>query len=227
MKRILSLTLIGLMAFSFNAFADQHGHAGKDSRDSDKKHMSEHGDRHEKMAKKKDSDKAYMRGHDKSDRKHAKPMIKKAVAVIAPTAGNKTHGVVYFKKVDDGIKVSGKIENISPGKHGFHVHQWGDITAEDGLSAGGHFNPADAPHAGPDDKHRHVGDLGNIEANDDSVAEFSFVDKHLSFYGKNAIIGRSLIVHAEKDDLESQPTGDAGPRIGMGVIGVADPKAEK
>ena len=122
------------------------------------------------------------------------------------------------------MKVWGTIEGLTPGDHGFHVHQYGDVSAADGTSAGGHFNPQSQPHAGPDDAHRHVGDLGNITANENGVAEISFIDNELSMEGKNSILGRGLIVHADADDLTSQPTGAAGPRVGMAVIGVANPK---
>ncbi|MBC2602464.1 superoxide dismutase family protein [Puniceicoccus vermicola] len=149
--------------------------------------------------------------------------VKLLVAVVTPTAGNDTSGTVYFAKSADGLKVWGTIKGLSPGNHGFHVHQYGDITAADGTSAGGHFNPHHQPHAGPDAKHRHVGDLGNITANKDGVAEFSFIDTKLSIQGANSILGRGLIVHQGADDLTSQPTGAAGPRVGMAVIGVANP----
>jgi len=164
------------------------------------------------------------KGHDHGDMKMkpADSKITKAIAVIYPTQGNSTLGTVTFTKVEEGIRVEGRIENLSPGKHGFHVHEYGDLSKIDGTSAGGHFNPKGKPHGGPDDMKRHIGDLGNIEANDDGVAEFSFIDKMLGFKGPSSIIGRGLIVHAGEDDLTSQPTGAAGARVGMAVIGVAN-----
>jgi len=154
---------------------------------------------------------------------HGMPDNKWAVAVIQATAGNDTSGYVLFEKTAEGVTVSGKIMNLSPGKHGFHVHQYGDLRKKDGTSAAGHFDPMDKPHGGPDDKLRHVGDLGNIEADENGVAEFSFVDEKLAFHGPASIIGRGLIVHAGEDDLTTQPTGAAGPRVGMAVIGYANP----
>ncbi|MFP6572139.1 MAG: superoxide dismutase family protein, partial [Vicinamibacterales bacterium] len=100
-------------------------------------------------------------------------------------------------------------------EHGFHVHQYGDCSASDGTSAGGHFNPHGADHAGPDAASRHVGDLGNSEATYDRV------DTQLAFEGESSIIGRGFIVHGGIDDLSSQPSGSAGPRIACGVIGIA------
>lgn len=162
-------------------------------------------------------------GHSHADDDKAEP-VTLLIAVIQPTEGYTASGVVFFKKVDDGVEVSGEIEGLKPGKHGFHVHQYGDISADDGTSAGGHFNPTGQPHASRTAEHRHVGDLGNITADENGVATFSFVDSELSMKGTDSIIGRGLIVHRDADDLTSQPTGAAGPRAGMAVIGVADPE---
>jgi len=149
------------------------------------------------------------------------------LAVIQPTEGFTASGMVIFEKVEEGVKVTGRIEGLRPGDHGFHVHQYGDISADDGTSAGGHFNPGGQPHASRESAHRHVGDLGNITADENGVAEFSFVDSELAMEGPDSIIGRGLIVHRDADDLTSQPTGAAGPRVGMAVIGVANPDAER
>lgn len=156
---------------------------------------------------------------------HSKDMSQttSAIAVIQATEGNETAGSVTFTKVEGGILVEGTITGLTPGKHGFHVHQYGDLRKNDGTSTGGHFNPTGHDHAGPHDAVRHVGDLGNIEANADGVATFSFVDKQLKFEGAASIIGRGLIVHAGEDDLSSQPTGAAGARVGMAIIGHTNP----
>jgi len=148
-------------------------------------------------------------------------MVDKAVAVVRPTQGNDTQGVVTFESVKNGIRVAGTIRNLSPGKHGFHVHEYGNLRQQDGTSAGGHFAPLGMPHGAPEDATRHVGDLGNIEANENGVAEFEFVDDRIQFHGPASIIGRGLIIHGGEDDLTSQPSGAAGPRVGMAVIGVA------
>ncbi len=147
--------------------------------------------------------------------------VVKAVAVLHPTAGNKVMGVVTFTKVEDGIKVVADIEGLTPGLHGFHVHQYGDCSAPNGDSAGGHFNPEGMPHGAPTSHERHVGDLGNVTADKDGKAHLEWVDKLMSFEGRDSIIGRGLIVHAMADDLVSQPAGNAGPRVACGVIGVA------
>jgi len=147
--------------------------------------------------------------------------VKKAAAVLHPTQGNNAKGTVYFSRTKNGIKVEADITGLSGGTHGFHIHEFGDCTAADGTSAGGHFNPENQPHAGPDQAKRHVGDLGNIEADNSENAHYERADTQLKFDGRDSIIGRGVIVHAGEDDLVSQPSGNAGPRVACGVIGVA------
>lgn len=144
------------------------------------------------------------------------------IAVVQPTQGNNTVGTVTFSKTSDGVRVVATITNLPPNSlHGFHIHQYGDCSAVDATSAGGHFNPHDRPHGGPTTAERHVGDLGNLASNDLGIAELDYVDETLSFSGIDSILGRGLVVHEQEDDLESQPVGNAGARIGCGVIGVA------
>lgn len=145
-----------------------------------------------------------------------------AVAVVHPTENGEATGSVTFTKVEDGFRVQGEFEGLQEGKHGFHIHQYGDCRAADGTSAGGHYNPADNPHAGPEAESRHVGDMGNLEADADGNATIDYVDSVIELNGPNGIIGHGVIIHGGEDDLESQPTGAAGPRMGCGVIGVAN-----
>jgi Cu-Zn family superoxide dismutase len=142
----------------------------------------------------------------------------KAVAVLKPAAGGTVAGSIGFAKVDGGVRVSGKITGLAPGSHGFHVHEKGDCSAADFTSAGGHFNPTGDPHAGPTEAKRHAGDMGNIEANKDGVAEVNYVDSKLSFDGASNVVGKGVIVHANADDLKTQPTGNAGGRVACGVV---------
>jgi Cu-Zn family superoxide dismutase len=154
--------------------------------------------------------------------------VERAIVVLQPTEGSKASGTVEFKKVADGVEITARVEGLDAnGKHGFHIHEFGDATSPDGTAMGGHFNPTGAPHAGPDADQRHVGDFGNLEADDNGVATYSRVDKHITFEGATSILGRGMIVHAGTDDLESQPTGDAGARIAQGIIAVDGPDEEK
>jgi len=153
--------------------------------------------------------------------------VTKAIAVLHPTQGSQVHGTITFTKEDRGIRVKGVIEGLTPGKHGFHVHEFGDCSSPDAKSAGAHFNPTGDPHAGPDIQHRHVGDLGNIEADNNGRAEIDVLDDMMRFQGPRGILGRGLIVHEKADDLKTQPSGDAGGRVACAVIGVAQGGEEK
>ncbi|MEM5788980.1 MAG: superoxide dismutase family protein [Syntrophobacteraceae bacterium] len=145
----------------------------------------------------------------------------KAIAVLNPTEGNKVKGYVSFERDGKGVRLIANVEGLTPGLHGFHIHEYGDCSSPDANSAGGHFNPTDMPHAGPTAEKRHVGDLGNIEADKTGRARLEFSDKVVSLEGPHSIVGRAVIVHAQPDDFKTQPTGAAGARVACGVIGFA------
>jgi len=150
------------------------------------------------------------------------PTPLKAIAVLHPTEGNKVSGTVTFVEVADGVQIQAEITGLSPGKHGFHVHEFGDCSAVDLASAGAHFNPTSKPHAGPDAAERHVGDMGNVEADASGAAKLDYVDHEISLTNdQRSVIGRSVVLHAKADDLKSQPAGDSGARVACGVIGIA------
>ena len=147
------------------------------------------------------------------------------VAMIEGLGEHKVKGKVTFTQKEDGVEIVGEFTGLQPGQHGFHVHEFGDCSMADGKCAGGHFNPTGMPHAGPDDAKRHVGDLGNIKADSTGNASYKRVDTVIALNGPHSIIGRSVIVHAKPDDFKTQqPPGNAGDRIGCGVIGIGDPK---
>jgi Cu-Zn family superoxide dismutase len=146
--------------------------------------------------------------------------VTKAVAVLNPLGSSGVSGTVTFTKAEGGVRVQAQIKGLKPGDHGFHVHEFGDCSAPDGASAGGHFNPAGTPHAGPHDAQRHAGDMGNVTAGADGSATVDYVDKQASFEGPNSVLGRGVIVHDKADDLKTQPTGNAGGRVACGVVGV-------
>lgn len=143
-----------------------------------------------------------------------------ALAVVNPTQGNSAMGTIYFTKVSDGVKVQGEISGLKPGIHGFHIHEKGDCSAPDAASAGSHYDPTKKmPHGAPTSTQRHMGDFGNITANASGVAKVSFTDRTITLDGPDSIVGHGLIVHADSDDLTSQPAGKAGARVACGVIG--------
>ncbi len=148
--------------------------------------------------------------------------IESAIAVLYPTEGNETNGQVTFTKMADGrIKVNAEVYNLTPGKHGFHVHEKGDCSGKDGKTAGGHFFTDHENHGALENNETHVGDLGNLVANEEGIAKASFITDKLSFNGAENIIGRGVIVHADEDDTTTQPTGGAGARVACGVIGIS------
>lgn len=161
--------------------------------------------------------------------KQTQTMSVVAVTVLKSDTG--ISGTIHFKQASSGgpVSVSGEVKGLSPGEHGFHIHEFGDTT-NGCVSAGPHFNldPSNK-HGGPTSTVRHNGDLGNIVAGPDGVAQVNITDSHISILSgeKLDIKGRSLVLHEKKDDLglggdeESLKTGNAGGRIACGVIGIA------
>ncbi len=149
------------------------------------------------------------------------PAVTKAIAVLAPTKGSTVQGTVTFTKESGGIRVHGEISGLSPGLHGFHVHEWGNVSKDDGSGCGSHYNPHGAQHGDASATARHVGDLGNIEADAQGKAVYDRLDTMLSLQDAESIIGRGLIVHEKADDF-GQPVGNAGGRVAQAVIGVAE-----
>jgi len=148
------------------------------------------------------------------------------VAVLSPTEGNQAAGVATFKSAGKGkVEVKANLTGLTPNsKHAIHIHQYGDLTSKDGKSAGDHYNPLGHEHGLPDKKIRHAGDFGNLEADASGNATMVLVVDNISLAGRlSPIIGRGVVVHAKPDD-GGQPSGNAGDRIAVGVIGVRNPK---
>jgi Cu-Zn family superoxide dismutase len=148
--------------------------------------------------------------------------VRNAVCVVRPTAGNSCSGTVHLTQLRRAVKVEADISGLTPNsQHAIHVHAYGDITSDDGKSAGGHYNPRGHDHGLPTQSRRHAGDLGNLTADATGRAHYVIEANNISIAGrKNPIVGRAIIIHA-KHDTGAQPTGAAGARIGSGVIGVA------
>lgn len=135
------------------------------------------------------------------------------------TQGNEASGqIVLAQASGGGLNIDITLNGLSPGIHGFHVHERGDCSAPDAASAGGHFNPENLPHGGPRDEKQHAGDLGNLEADPLGEARASITTTQLSLDGPNSVAGRAFIVHRDPDNLESQPSGAAGARVACGVV---------
>lgn len=144
-------------------------------------------------------------------------VVNKARAKVKPAKGYNVRGKIVFTQVNGGIKVFVDLTGVPPGKHGFHIHEYG-VCKGNFESAGGHFDPFDAKHGAPEDKERHVGDLGNLTADKKGRVNTSFVDDRLSFEGSASILHKSVVIHKDPDDFKTQPTGDAGDRIACGII---------
>ena len=140
--------------------------------------------------------------------------------------GGDVDGNITFTQLDDNkVRVQGTIIGLTPGQYGFHVHEKGDLS-NGCASTGAHYNPENQPHGHPDDKERHVGDLGNVEFDANNIATIDFVDSVLSLEGDHNIIGRAVVLHERADDFgrtnhpDSRKTGNAGGRVACGVIGI-------
>jgi Cu-Zn family superoxide dismutase len=166
-----------------------------------------------------DPEKKGKQGKGKAGGGMARPQ--KAVAVLHALGNSMVKGTVTFSQKEGYIAITGEITGLTPGEHAFHVHEFGDCSSADGMSTGGHFNPTGMPHGGPDNEKRHVGDFGNIKADESGKVVLDIKDKVIRLAGGSSIIGRALIVHGGVDDLTSQPAGNAGPRIACAVIGIA------
>src|SRR6185436_2025192 len=117
--------------------------------------------------------------------------ITHAVAVVQGLGDHRVKGKVTFTQKEDGVEIVAEFTGLTPGEHGFHVHEFGDCSMADGKCAGGHFNPTGAPHGGPDSEKRHIGDMCNVKADDSGKATYKRFDKLISLNGRNSVIGRS------------------------------------
>ena len=137
-------------------------------------------------------------------------------------------GNIIFReyKLKKHTEIIVDISNVPEGLHGFHIHQSGDLREGCG-SLCAHYNPTNKQHGGREDKERHIGDLGNITSKKTGIVKSVFTDKKIKLSGKYSIVGRSVVIHADEDDLgkgvnkESLKTGNAGKRIACGVIGLS------
>jgi len=143
----------------------------------------------------------------------------RAAANLASTKGNGAAGTVTFIERAGKVYVTAEVSGLAPNReHGFHVHEKGDCSSGDGMSAGGHFNPDAKPH-GPQMGPHHAGDMPNLKADASGNAKASFVlDGVTVAAGPSSVVGRGLIVHKDPDDYRTQPTGNAGARLACAVI---------
>jgi Cu-Zn family superoxide dismutase len=150
------------------------------------------------------------------------PVTPIAVADVKPTQGSTVSGTTSFVQRNGQILVDARIKGLTPGLHGFHIHENGDCSAPDAMSAGGHFNPSQQAHGAPGAGAHHGGDFGNVTADAEGNVAFTaslpVTSVSLARNGSNSIVGRSVVVHADPDDLVSQPAGNSGKRLACGII---------
>lgn len=144
----------------------------------------------------------------------------RASASLQPTKGSTVRGTANFVQFDGKVRVTANVSGLKPNSQfGFHVHEAGDCSSGDGMSAKGHFNPQGKPHAHPSTSERHAGDMPALKADEYGNAR---VDTTLDIItvnpGPTSVVGRGLIVHASPDDYKTQPTGNAGARLACGII---------
>lgn len=146
-----------------------------------------------------------------------------ATATLEPRSDSEARGTVRFEEGNDGsVTVHVDITNAFPGPHGFHVHAKGDCSAPDATSAGDHFDAAGNPHGAPNASSHHSGDFGNLIAGTNGEIKTRFTTRSITVSpGETSVVGRAVILHGKQDDLTTQPSGNAGPRISCGVVNLA------
>lgn len=176
------------------------------------------------------------------------PETRIALVTLEATAGNEVGGIVAFiqepaqpaeedesvvgadllpgeegaTETATAIRIVGTVSGMTPGPHGFHIHAVGDCSAADAASAGGHFNPGESEHGGPGSEERHAGDLGNITADAYGLSRLDMRDPYVTFDGSNSVLGKAVIVHANRDNESTQPDGNSGAATACGVIESVD-----
>ena len=142
-----------------------------------------------------------------------------AMTAMMPISGSAAQGTVHFQELRDGaVEVRVDLTGVPPGVHGFHVHEVGNC-GDNGNAAGGHFNPTSMPHASPDAASHHAGDFGNVTAGANGEVHHRFTTRSITVAeGARSVVGKAVILHANPDDLTTQPTGNAGGRISCGVV---------
>ncbi len=149
------------------------------------------------------------------------PQFEKAVAVLYPINDSGVSGIVYFNYKAGILEIIADVKGLKRGKYGFHIHEYGDLSSEDASSTGIIFNPSNVDDKKKSTNESKVGNMGNLFAMNDSLAQKNKEIFLLPLSGKNSIIGRSIVVHAKEDDYKSIPCGNAGGILAAGIIGIA------
>jgi Cu-Zn family superoxide dismutase len=141
-----------------------------------------------------------------------------ASAELLARSGSMVSGTVGFSETNGRLRVEAKVAGLTPGEHGFHIHEAGDCSAPDASSAKGHFNPGGKAHGHHAGDEHHGGDMPNLIANAQGEAYYTAEIRGLTLSGATGVVGRSVVIHADPDDYKSQPAGNSGKRVACGVI---------
>jgi Cu-Zn family superoxide dismutase len=142
-----------------------------------------------------------------------------ATSVIQSKSGSNLNGSINFSQSGKQVLVTGTFSGLKPNsEHGIHIHEKGDCSASDAMSALGHYNPTNSQHGSVQNASHHAGDMPNIMSDASGNANYRATLTDFSLVGDQTIIGRAVVVHRDPDDYKSQPAGNSGPRIGCGLI---------
>jgi Cu-Zn family superoxide dismutase len=146
--------------------------------------------------------------------------VSRAIAVMMPTEGNEASGTIRFETTERGVRVISDLTGLPSGRHGYHVHLLGNCSAEDGKSAGTHFNFDGSSKEPPKNIRRITGNLGDLDAKADGTARAEAIVQRASLQGRYSLIGRAVVIHEKPNDPNEPPIGAAGKRLACGVIGI-------
>lgn len=158
-------------------------------------------------------------GASGADAEETEGRLSSARADLESPQGSPVEGTVELMKRGDSVMIAAEVRGLEPGRHGLHIHETGECIPPSYDSAGSHFNPTGVEHGAPNDPVHHAGDLGNLEVGEDGVATLRIERSDLALdESERSVLGRAVIVHAQPDDMETQPSGNAGDPIACGVI---------
>lgn len=143
-----------------------------------------------------------------------------AIADLQPKSGTTVEGKGTFTADGKMITLTVALKGAKAGQHAVHIHEFGDCSAADALSAGGHWNPLNNEHGRLGSAKHHMGDIGNISIDDSGKGTLTVTTEEwaIGTGGANDVVGKALVVHADADDFATQPDGHAGTRVACGVI---------